>query len=1033
LPEAAEHGADEQQELTILEATKQQEQQEELQLLAAQTFWEMSQFKDFLNELCTTSVLNFLCIVLNQVPKAQEIVTQTFVNLSDDKRNLVVLTEGAMGDILETFFKTVSFQKPFNLEDKQALQLWRTGTIALSNTAQALATLIKYKHPCQVDMPTIIKVLQYSLAMQVDESRRNIMKIEPQIDVTGLPHMPDNVQLLAQLVQLFYWKCRTTLDMTDLMRASTPRELNLDGDSGLDFVLRVLVAMWKRCTTTHKLLEDVAAGNHIKDPKIMEEYTKFCVDDLDRSKSLATDSEDFKEKKRYADMRLCYLNCTLWVLLPIQNLRWKLKVFGLEDMHLAFTLTDEAYLLVILGTVRYLVDLPAAQESSELIMFFGKQLLILLDLTLNGQITSLKVINVLLDAISILAMGRDMQEMLAKYNIHNKLQELPKVLPQGDDEAMVDIMASTSKVELACLRSLAEVAIHPSHRLTWVSKDSADENDPFKKFIRDDFQQMLQDKLQNKQENADNFKTIASLLLTIFKEDKFKRPAADIESMFRSVCDWWLGNSTSRFDGGKAAVGAEGSTNVVRRPTISLPELLQAAMWRQEQHQAITVMESEKLCCPHECVIVLSLFSRLALEPKFKRMFVEHKVLDPLLGCVCSGIWAEAREAAATLANLMWLPDLNEEGLVCWLKFDGPRCIAVDASNVSMPIATGKPKGVDIGKGMYKSSWGVEFVEGSGVCLHPRGLKTHQVPGMLTTASPLHTFKNSSQKPFEWFRQPEDEPPTGEEERWFTISCWFYWPLTKADTHNRVLLHSSPSEDGQEYGKPLVYVEVHTEAKKQVSYKWNLMCKEMAKETSGMFSSGGGGLVWKEAPIRLTVPDLNAGWHMLSIVSSTAPGPEGSDRESGGNPDNPFNGTKFYIDEWQHDLLTDSWLPNDFHTVGNSPSHKHPFGLMTDFRIYSRPLKDEELKMMVRARDTELHPDRLCRMLAERNAASILAQRLDVPDSAAECLRALGSLATLDSQRAQIFSVCGRRVLQMIDSPLPMIQRQAARLINNIT
>jgi len=81
----------------------------------------------------------------------------------------------------------------------------------------------------------------------------------------------------------------------------------------------------------------------------------------------------------------------------------------------------------------------------------------------------------------------------------------------------------------------------------------------------------------------------------------------------------------------------------------------------------------------------------------------------------------------------------------------------------------------------------------------------------------------------------------------------------------------------------------------------------------------------------------------------------------------------------------------------------------------------------------ECHPDQLTRKLAALDAASILALRLDVPDSAAECLRALGSLASLASERAKIFSVCGRRVLQLIDSPLPMIQRQATRLINNIT
>ena len=60
-------------------------------------------------------------------------------------------------------------------------------------------------------------------------------------------------------------------------------------------------------------------------------------------------------------------------------------------------------------------------------------------------------------------------------------------------------------------------------------------------------------------------------------------------------------------------------------------------------------------------VVALSLFSRLALEPKFKSFFYKH--LEPLLACVCTAIAAEAREAAATLANLMWAPGIKQERL----------------------------------------------------------------------------------------------------------------------------------------------------------------------------------------------------------------------------------------------------------------------------------------------------------------------------------------------------------------------------------
>merc|ERR1712061_655580 len=101
-------------------------------------------------------------------------------------------------------------------------------------------------------------------------------------------------------------------------------------------------------------------------------------------------------------------------------------------------------------------------------------------------------------------------------------------------------------------------------------------------------------------------------------------------------------------------------------------------------------------------------------------------------------------------------------------------------------------------------------------------------------------------------------------------------------------------------------------------------------------------------------------------------------------------------------------------------------------------LREREIKAMVHPNNfeshpLESHPDKIARKLAYKNAAVILAQRLDVPDSAAECLRALGSLATLVSQRAKIYNECGRQLLKMLNSPLPMIQRQATRILNNIS
>jgi len=369
-------------------------------------------------------------------------------------------------------------------------------------------------------------------------------------------------------------------------------------------------------------------------------------------------------------------------------------------------------------------------------------------------------------------------------------------------------------------------------------------------------------------------------------------------------------------------------------------------------------------------------------------------VLNALLGCVCVGIWAEAREAAATLANLLWLPDQNEENLVCWLKFDGPKCITVDAANVLMPIKEGNPRPADIGKGMYKSTWGVQFVEGSCVTLHPDGLKTHQLPGLLTSASPADTFENTSKSSYE---RLDNESAN---EKHFTISCWFYWPLTT--TKGECVLVQATDRTSQ------IFLNLdEDEGNSGDKAVWNLVVNHSGQKT--------------RCPLK--TPKLSPGWHMLSLVSSTSQ-----------NRANPFDGTKFFLDDW-HCMLKNAWVDNNFYIVGNDQGTdgKKPFGLICDFRIYARSLPDDELTNMVRSKDTESHPDRIARMLASMNAANILAQRLDVPDSAAECLRALGSLATLQSQRAKIFSVCGKKVLRMLDSPLPMIQRQAARLVSNIT
>mmetsp|Transcript_65479 Transcript_65479/g.151998 ORF Transcript_65479/g.151998 Transcript_65479/m.151998 type:complete len:1031 (+) Transcript_65479:218-3310(+) len=893
------------------------------QLEAVATIRELAEYEDFTKPLCCTDVLNFLSIVLNQIEEAREIVTETFVRLSNNEEeqdNLVKLMEDSVGDVLESFFKTVEFKTGDDGDDER----WRRNISALSNGAHTLGTLIKHKHQVRVYKPRILEVLRHI----VDSDQKGISS--------------DNMRLLAEMSRLLYWICRISNDVMETLH---------EASENLDEALAILKNVWENCAVTHQVPDDV--------------------------------------KSHHTQMCLCHMNCLLWVLLPESQIRWRFKRLDLKRLHVAFDLRDPELLTVVLSTVRHLVDLPKAQECHDLIKFFGEQLLILLDQVQKEQIRHNRVITLLLNAVSILAMQRGMQEMLAAYDAWQALDRLLKRLPHLEER---DVKKDVKKHQLSVLLTNAQVAMHPSHRLSWAAR-SADQNFmyPPRKLFEEKLNKMME------KDADENFRTIASLLLTTFREKEFRHPLAEIETTFKAHFDSWQQHTTARYDEERIAGESQGAAGTVRQSKGLRPlkDLLQCAITRREERRALTSTETLNYCDPYACVFALTLFSRLALEPKFKQLFTNDNALHSLLGCVCVGIWAEAREAAATLANLMWLPDLNEERLVCWLKFDGPKCVAVDAANVLIPVKEGNPRAADIGKGMYHSTWGVQFVEGSCVTLHPDGLKTWLVPGILTSASPLSTFENTSRSEYTWL-----DEASAPDEKHFTVTCWFYWPLNpQKDRVNKVLLQTSgaPRERIAQ-----VYLDCETT---QGDGAWTLTTEN--KES-------------KKVRYQLKTPKLNAGWHMLSVVSST-------------------NGTKFFLDTWKHELEK-AWVRNEFYMVGNDAGTddtgkggKKPFFLMADFRIYARTLSDDEIRGMVHSRDTERHPDQIVRRLADLDAARILAQRLDVPDSAAECLRALGSLATLITQRAKIYSICGRQVLKMLDSPLPMIQRQAARLLNNMT
>ncbi|CAL1160575.1 unnamed protein product [Cladocopium goreaui] len=840
------------------------------QLLAAETILEMADYPEFMPSLCSTSVLNFLCIALNQVPAAVETVTHTFVKISSDPQNLQVFLGGSVGDILESFFKSTSCHRPTN---PAMHQQWALNISALAHCANSMGTMIKYDHACQVDLMTIGSIFT---------------------------SMSDNLRLISELSRLFYWVCRKSQDLFATLVESAGGNME-----GLDTLLYSLVATWKQSVDLHQRLQEGSASG----------LEDFLIDDLepgwDGWKTLETleprganrdpapelariwlfGSEEFIHKKEYAEMRLCYMNCLLWVLLPQENLRWRLKDFGLKDLHFAVELRQPNLLQVILGTMRHLLDQEHAQQCHQLMQFFGEQLLIFLDLAIRGKFPD-SLLRLLLDAVSILSLQRDMQKLLATFNIYGKLNRLVRkyrdrnsnrdhrkielaVLPEPKfDPSELDVEVDVSRFRIR--RVMSQVAVHPAHRLGFVAKVpdvllpfdlEADEVYP----PREEFEEQLEGWIKRKDEHC---KTIASLLLNLFEahcqlshgrwdpglafeEQKFQQQdPSRLETTLISIFDWWQVNSTTSYERDREVSEA--------RTAISLPDRLKVAMMRAEEKQALTSMETMSSCAPYECVVALSLFSRLALEPKFKRLFYNH--LEPLLACVCTGIAAEAREAAATLANLMWAPDLNQEQLVCWLKFDGSSCLTVDAANVLLPVRAGDPKPVAIGQGMcgasgwkgvrYKSTWGVEFVS---LTFHPDGFKTYNVPALLTTASPQDTFMNTSQSPYQWYHEPNP--------RHFTISCWFFWPLCSDDGLKSreggcqcVLLQSSPPE-------MLIQIFVHFD-KENPEGIWTLVDYERTKHA-------------------IKTPKLNPGWHLLTVVSSTTE-----------SPAQKYNGTKFFLDEW---------------------------------------------------------------------------------------------------------------------------------------
>ncbi|CAD7936091.1 unnamed protein product [Amoebophrya sp. A120] len=522
---------------------------------------------------------------------------------------------------------------------------------------------------------------------------------------------------------------------------------------------------------------------------------------------------------------------------------------------------------------------------------------------------------------------------------------------------------------------------------------------------------------------------------------------------------------------------------------------------------APTVQDSFRFTSVFESLLILQLLSRLVLEPRWKRIFLfeprYHAIIPNslhgtnfvrlLLCAVATATWPEAREAAATLANLCWMGDMRCERLFCWLKFDSPTNVGVDSSGVLNPLTIGQPRPLELGRGMYRRSWGTEFVEGSAIILHPTTVSPTKIPAALTSASPGSTFTNSNGS-FGTLLQANLKTAHLANRHW-TLHCWFYWdpvdmlrdagpPQGADDGPEEAGGAATTAQGGSNPGGAtttttagnylLTMVLLQTHPKQhQTLIKFAIAKESTGLQTSSSFFGFGSSRAGNQQPeqqyqLKIVLkdvrggeqvvdvqPKLTQGWHRFALVSST--------------PDayaNAYNGCTIYIDDWTQKLSPQTFLRNDFYLLGNDTAGQEPFGGLADFRIYARTLKEAELELLLhpplfgskteksiavdsrgKQPQPELDPpkgvptdvpaenyfpDQIVRMLRDCGSVKILASRLNVADTAAECLRVLGTLATLQEARSEIFGICGPKILELSESPLPMIKRQAARVLHNL-
>ncbi|CAK0856864.1 unnamed protein product [Prorocentrum cordatum] len=589
----------------------------ELQIYVAEVLAEIVQYAEFSVYMCSIAVLNFVCICLNQVPEAIDYAARVLSKLSDDESNLVILMEASVGSVLEYFFNTCNHKR--YSEDGRGAATWRGSAStaddqlrqynrdisALSDCARVLGTLIQFSHEVRVHLPTLIGVFWGA----VDPSSRRARKPDA---------ATDDVRLLAELARLLYWEFRRDTDNMEVL-------LNAAEDSSVDHVLETLARIWSRCVEMHMFLTDnggefaraveAAAESDQELPTHLQlrEHFLDSEDEQAYRKKCPIHPRELLSKIRYARMLLCYMNCALWILLPLPQIRWKMIDMGWKKLHYAFDLQDEVNLRTVLATVRFVVDMPHSLTCHDFLDFFADQLIIIRgrrildnELEVDHLVMGEGDIMLFLDALSVLALQRGMQLKLASHDLYNKLQLLLAQVEQKLVGASPEVLHA---IEFAALRAAAQVAVHPAHRLSWIGP-TVPYPDP------ELFGVALRRYLK---QGNDSARTIASLLLTI-QSEKFDGPVGEYEATFRSILTWWRANSTATYEATLSAqVNEEREGAPVPAEPASLQQQLELARRRRAEGRSLTFRAALQVTLPHPSILALSLFSRMALEPRFKR------------------------------------------------------------------------------------------------------------------------------------------------------------------------------------------------------------------------------------------------------------------------------------------------------------------------------------------------------------------------------------------------------------------------------